>query len=447
MARIRRSAELGSPEARRTLRARPEPYWMQIDRGLALGYRKSREGGAWLMRRYVAAPQAGRPGRFRHAEQRIGTANDSRDPDGHEVLDFGQAQRKLLALARHEVLRASGQLYTVADAVEDYLDWLRAQRKSADDTAYKLKAYVLPELGTKRVVDLKPADFDAWLAAALKRRRKVAKPKKPRASRATEGGEAGASSAVAVPEDPGERQRRRKATLNRVIAALKGCLNRAHATRKVPSREAWAYLKKFGSADSARLRWLNVEEARRLQNAADPALRSLIAAALNTGCRAGELLAMRAGDFDPASKTVLIAQSKSGKSRRVPLTERGVELFDQLTAGKLESDAIFRRSDGSAWYGMALVRLMAEASKNGKVVPPATFHTLRHSYASALVQEGVPLMFVASALGHRDTRMVEKHYGHLAHSAVAEMIRAKLPNFEAAAAQSKVTSLRGAQSA
>ena len=42
-------------------------------------------------------------------------------------------------------------------------------------------------------------------------------------------------------------------------------------------------------------------------------------------------------------------------------------------------------------------------------------------------------MFVASALGHADTRMVEKHYGHLSQSAVADMIRAKLPSFSAPA--------------
>ena len=67
---------------------------------------------------------------------------------------------------------------------------------------------------------------------------------------------------------------------------------------------------------------------------------------------------------------------------------------------------------------------MAEACHVAKISPPATFHTTRHTYASHLVQAGVPLLFVAAALGHRDTRMVEKHYGHLAPSHVADAIRA-----------------------
>ena len=42
---------------------------------------------------------------------------------------------------------------------------------------------------------------------------------------------------------------------------------------------------------------------------------------------------------------------------------------------------------------------------------------------------GVPLMVVSRNLGHADTRMVEKHYGHLAPSYVADAIRAGAPRF------------------
>lgn len=174
-----------------------------------------------------------------------------------------------------------------------------------------------------------------------------------------------------------------------------------------------------------------MDEARRLQNAAGPDFRPLVAAALNTGCRAGELLSLRAADFDPRSQTLLIADSKSGKPRRVPLTEDGVTLFEALTAGKLADDRLFTRGDGSRWHRMAVVRAMRAACEVAKVSPPATFHALRHTYASHLVQASVPLLFVASALGHGDTRMVEKHYGHLSPSHVADAIRAALPSFGA----------------
>src|SRR5262249_1480350 len=155
---------------------------------------------------------------------------------------------------------------------------------------------------------------------ALKRRRSTRKAK-PDSHRKTKETEAPSPDAVA------ERQRRRKATINRVINSLKACLNHAHAAGKVPSKDAWARLKKVRAADASRLRWLSIEEATRLQNAAGSEVRPLIRAGLLTGCRAGELRALRAGDYDPRSKTILIADSKSGKPRRVPLTDDGAKLF------------------------------------------------------------------------------------------------------------------------
>ena len=50
---------------------------------------------------------------------------------------------------------------------------------------------------------------------------------------------------------------------------------------------------------------------------------------------------------------------------------------------------------------------------------------------------GVPLLVVAKNIGHADTRMVEKHYGHIAPSYVAEAIRAGAPRFGAVASNVK----------
>jgi hypothetical protein len=145
------------------------------------------------------------------------------------------------------------------------LEFMHRHRKSADDTEVKLNAYVLSSaLAQLRLSELTRADLDAWLAGALKRRRRTRKkggglhPNAPDTQSKTEAA---------------ERSRRRKATLNRVINALKACLNHAAGAGKPANADAWAHLKKFRGADSARLRWLTVDEAQRLQNAADPTLR------------------------------------------------------------------------------------------------------------------------------------------------------------------------------
>jgi integrase len=109
-----------------------------------------------------------------------------------------------------------------------------------------------------------------------------------------------------------------------------------------------------------------------------------------------------------------IAQSKSGKSRRIPLTDEGRTLLGTLADGKPEGALLLTKSGGSHWGKSEQSRRIREAFKGAKIDPPISFHALTHSYASSLVEAGTPLAFVADALGHTDTRMVGKHYAHLA---------------------------------
>ena len=96
-----------------------------------------------------------------------------------------------------------------------------------------------------------------------------------------------------------------------------------------------------------------------------------------------------------------------------------------MAAGKAGDALLLTRPDGRRWGRSHQFRPMAEACERGlHRAAGFVFHALRHTYASRLVMKGVPLFVVATQLGHRDTRMVEHHYGHLAPSYVAETVRA-----------------------
>jgi integrase len=186
----------------------------------------------------------------------------------------------------------------------------------------------------------------------------------------------------------------------------------------------------FKEADAARVRYLTVAEAQRLMNAADEDFRKLVRAALLTGGRFGELAVVTAGDFNPdGGGTLHIRTSKSGKGRHIVLTEEGVTFFARLAVGRSPRDRLLPKADGSRWLKSHQTRPMKEACKNANIDPSASFHVLRHTYASLTIMGGAPLLVVAQNLGHADTRMVEKHYGHLAASYVADAIRAAAPRF------------------
>jgi integrase len=243
--------------------------------------------------------------------------------------------------------------------------------------------------------------------------------------------------------DPKDKDaiRARRATANRTLTVLKAALNHAFNEGHVAHDDRWRKVKPFREVDAAIVRYLSEDECRRLVNACQGAFRNLVRAALLTGCRYGELTRMRAADFNGEAGTITVRESKAGKPRHVALTDEGQQLFASLSIGKAGRNLIFLRDDGAHWAASHQQRPLDAASTHARIEPAATFHILRHTYASALAMRGVPMGVIAAQLGHADTRMTEKHYAHLAPNYVAETVRAALPAL-GVAEKSNVAALR-----
>ena len=415
MARTVRDAKLETRTARAALKASGKPYFRAIDEGLHLGYRKGRLGGKWVIRRYV--------GNQSYAVETIGAADDTLDADGAVILSFSQAQaeaRKRFVEATRIAAGMPAQAgpYTVRDAINDYLAWLEQNRKSARDARWRAEALIVPGLGALPCTKLTTQKLRDWRDGLTKvgPRLRTVKGQKQR-------------HAAPDNDDPEDAARRRRATANRVLTIAKAALNHAWRERKIPSDAAWRPVTALREADAARARYLATAECSRLINACPPDFRKLVQAALLTGCRFGELAALAVADFHLDSGTLQIRTSKSGKARHVVLTEEGIAVFRGLTAGHSPRDRLLPKADGGKWLKSHQGRPMLEACRRAAIEPAANFHVLRHTWASLAIMNGVPLMVVARNLGHADTRMVERHYGHLAQSYITDAIRAGAPRF------------------
>lgn len=403
---------LDSKEARRRLAPRAKPYFRAIERGLHLGYRRLANGaaGPWVARHYL--------GDQRYEEESIGHADDLSDADGVAILNYWQAveaARECMRLRVHTEAGITGP-YTVADAVAAYLEFLESNRKTAYDVRKRLEAHALPRLGKLEVTSLTADKLRKWHADLSR------KPPRLRSK-------PGEQQKYRLLDEDEEALRRRRASANRCLAQLKAALNLAWREGKVPSDMAWRKVRPFERADAARVRYLSITECKRLLDACEPDFQKLVRAALETGARYGELCRLKVDDFNVDTGTIAILTSKAGKPRHVVLTDEGLAFFDQVCRDRIGGEPMFLKANGSSWRKSHQLRPIADACRRAKIDPPINFHALRHSWASLATMNGVPLLIVAKNLGHSDTRMVEKHYGHLAPSYISDAIRAGAPRF------------------
>lgn len=400
MGRLARDSRLETRQARLRLKAQHEPYWRQIHPGLFIGYRKGTRGGVWCVRLQVGK---------RRVKYTLGTADDHAEADGGAVLSYKQAFEQALSAVNEPGAVESNipnAAYTVADAMADYLAWYKAHRKAYEATELTVNAHIIPKLGPRRIAQLTSRELMKWHADLIET------------------------------DDKGKA--RSKATANRILTVLKAGLNHAWGHGRIESNAAWARVKPFRGAVTPKVRYLTEDECKRLIKACTPDFRLMVQAALLTGCRYGELAKLKAQDFH--HKVITLNDTKAGRSRFVPLTDEGAKFFKRVTAGKAGDELLFDH-DTVEWrdskpyvkripWGRAhQIRPIREASKRAEIDPPVSFHDLRHTYASLLAMNGVPLQVIARALGHADTRMTEHHYAHLSPDHVSEQIRANLPEF------------------
>lgn len=354
---------------------------------------------------------------------RLGLADDVASADGAAVLDHEQAKEKARSWARAVIAGPKadpGAGLTVDTILDRYFAAREAEgMKSVADARARAAAHIRPALGALLATDLTAEGLRRWRDDLVKAPKRV-RTRRFAAKQATR---------TVDLSDP-EVLRQRRDTANRTLTVLKAALNWARTGQLVHDDTAWRLVKPFRGTTAARVRFLDAVEQGRLLAAAEGRLRDLVAAALVTGARFGELARLKVRDLDAANGSVFVAESKSGKPRHIPLPAGGAKLFAALARNKSADAFLLTQATGGPWKPASYQRGFQEALVKAEL-DSITLHALRHTYASTMVRAGAPLMVVAHALGHADTRMVEKHYAHLAPSYVAETIRRFAPDVAA----------------
>jgi integrase/recombinase XerD len=146
---------------------------------------------------------------------------------------------------------------------------------------------------------------------------------------------------------------------------------------------------------------LSPGDVRRLLDAVPPGrYRLMLRIAYGCGLRLGELLHLRVADIDAARATLWVRHGKGAKDRGVPLPAALLgELRDHWRRHR-PADWLFPGPTGKPLNPATLQRAFRDARRAAGLRPPATVHTLRHCYATHLLEAGADLPTIQGLLGH-----------------------------------------------
>jgi integrase len=132
-------------------------------------------------------------------------------------------------------------------------------------------------------------------------------------------------------------------------------------------------------------------------------------AALETGLRISNLCSMKVKDVDLILGKIFIPISKNGRSGYIPISSKLRAVLIEAMREKQPMDkALGHFTHRSRLY----VRFQELVKQAG--VKDLTFHDLRHSFAYSHLSRGKSIYIVSQLLLHRDVKVTQEHYGHLA---------------------------------
>jgi site-specific recombinase XerD len=128
------------------------------------------------------------------------------------------------------------------------------------------------------------------------------------------------------------------------------------------------------------------------------------------GLRLGEVLRLKLTDIDSERMIVRVEQGKGQKDRNVMLSPALLETLRSYWKLRKPREWLFPGADGSRPVHPTLIqRAFHEAKLRARITKPVSFHSLRHSFATHLLESGVNVRTIQALLGHRSLGTTQRY--------------------------------------
>ena len=144
-----------------------------------------------------------------------------------------------------------------------------------------------------------------------------------------------------------------------------------------------------------------------IQATANAKYKLMISIGYGCGLRVSEVTNLKVADLDIDELVINIRGGKGKKDRISVLPEKLQNDLRNLIAGKKAVDFIFNSNRGGKLTTTSLQKMFRKSLAKAKINKPATFHSLRHSFATHLLENGTDVRYVQELLGHQNIRITQ----------------------------------------
>ena len=127
----------------------------------------------------------------------------------------------------------------------------------------------------------------------------------------------------------------------------------------------------------------------------------------SAGLRISELLNLKLSDIQSDRKLILIRNGKGGKDRTTLLGDKTLNILRDYYKIYKPKDYLFEGAKGGKYSATSIQKFLKRAVVKAKIIKPVTPHTLRHSFATHLLEKGVNLRYIQVLLGHSSPKTTE----------------------------------------
>ncbi len=146
----------------------------------------------------------------------------------------------------------------------------------------------------------------------------------------------------------------------------------------------------------------------------------MIGLAYGAGLRVSELIDLKIADIDLTSLSLTVRDGKGGKDRLTVIPASLKSELENLTLNKASGDYLFESTRGGKLTTRTAQIVFAHALTASGVKKNATFHSLRHSFATHLLENGVDVRYIQELLGHASISTTQI-YTHVANTKLANI--------------------------